>query len=94
MQIQIITTHQELQETLDLAVKNALKDKAVNDSTDLIEIIDTKELCKRLGITEPTVIRWRQKGKIPYLQIGSAVRFDFRAVIKALEISKRKGNKG
>jgi excisionase family DNA binding protein len=52
--------------------------------------ITTRELCEYLGITEPTVIRWRKKGKIPFLQIGSAIRFDKQAVVKALEKKNEK----
>ncbi len=49
------------------------------------EIIDTTTLCARLGITEPTAIRHRKRGKIPFLQIGSSIRYDWAAVVKALE---------
>ena len=55
--------------------------------------ITTKQLCEFLGITEPTVIRWRKKGKIPFLQIGSSIRFNLSSVIAALEVSKKKGIK-
>ena len=55
--------------------------------------ITTKQLCVFLGITEPTVIRWRKKGKIPFMQIGSSVRFNLSSVIAALEVSKKKGVK-
>jgi excisionase family DNA binding protein len=53
--------------------------------------IDTKELCKRLAITEPTVIRWRKKGKIPYMTIGSSIRYDWNAVLTALQAQKKRG---
>lgn len=49
------------------------------------DIIDREELCKRLGITEPTAIRWGKRGKIPVLRIGSAVRYNWVNVLKALE---------
>jgi hypothetical protein len=55
------------------------------------EIIDTDTLCTRLGITEPTAIRHKKKGLIPSLQIGSAVRYNWPDVVKALE--KKKGGK-
>ena len=54
------------------------------------EIIDRKELCKRLAITEPTVIRWEKRGKIPVLHIGNSVRYNWPTVIDALE-NKRRG---
>lgn len=47
--------------------------------------ITTKQLCEHLGITEPTVIRWKKKGKIPYMRIGASVRFNLKDVLKALE---------
>jgi excisionase family DNA binding protein len=53
--------------------------------------ITTKQLCVFLGITEPTVIRWRKKGKIPFMQIGSALRYDKEAVIKAISEKRRGG---
>jgi predicted DNA-binding transcriptional regulator AlpA len=59
------------------------------------EIIGREELCKRLAITEPTVIRYEKKGKIPRLSIGSSIRYDWGAVIEALEkqANKKGGSK-
>lgn len=53
--------------------------------------IDTKELCKRLAVTEPTIIRWRKKGKIPYMTIGSSIRYDWMAVLTALQAKNKRG---
>ena len=53
-------------------------------TTPQIEIINRDELCKRLDITEPTCIRWEKKGKIPSMRIGSAIRYDWFAVVEAL----------
>jgi hypothetical protein len=47
-------------------------------------VINTKQLCEFLSITEPTAIRWRQKGKIPFFEIGSAIRYDINEVLEAL----------
>lgn len=49
------------------------------------EIIDRSELCKRLDVTEPTIIRWEKKGRIPRLAIGAAIRYDWPKVLAALE---------
>ena len=54
------------------------------------EIIDREELCKRLAITAPSVIRWEKKGKIPRLMIGSSIRYNWPAVIEALESQANK----
>jgi hypothetical protein len=55
------------------------------------EIITGEDLSKKLGVTIQTLIRWRQKGKIPFLQIGNSIRYDFNKVIEALEVNKKKG---
>jgi excisionase family DNA binding protein len=54
-------------------------------SADNDKIVDTKELCHELKITQPTVIRYRKKGRIPFFYIGSSVRFNLHDVIKSLE---------
>ena len=42
------------------------------------------QLCEHLGVTEPTILRWRKKGKIPFFKIGTAIRFNLTEVLKAL----------
>lgn len=74
---------QELQ-----SIKAALSELKTSDTQTPIEIIDRKELMKRLRITEPTVIIWGRKGKIPELRIGANVRYNWPAVVKALENTK------
>lgn len=69
-----------------------------NNETSLIpkvpvEIIDRKELCKRLSITEPTAIRWDKKGKIPSFNIGSNVRYNWKTVLEKLESKNKGGNR-
>ena len=54
------------------------------------EIINTSTLCSRLDLSEPTIIQYRKKGKIPFLKVGSAIRYDWNAVVKALENKKAK----
>ena len=50
--------------------------------------LSQKELCSFLGISEPTIIRWKKKGKIPFMNIGSAVRYNVNDVLKAIEKKK------
>jgi len=49
------------------------------------EIINRKELCSRLDITEPTAIRWEKKKKIPCFRIGSNIRYNWQTVLATLE---------
>lgn len=57
-----------------------------------LEIINRDELCKRLGISEPTVIHWEKKGKIPCFRIGSNVRYNWSTVVESLEKNSKRSN--
>ncbi|WP_099367305.1 helix-turn-helix transcriptional regulator [Sphingobacterium sp. 1.A.4] len=88
-----LATQDQLRSVVSECVKEALQISAstTQSASASSEIIDTKELLSRLGLSEPTIIRYRQKGTIPYLRIGSAIRYDYQKVLEALE--KRKGGK-
>lgn len=89
--LQIITTDSEFKslmlEAVEFAVNNLPKKEAPKETL----IITGEEICQKLGITIQTLIRWRQKGKIPFLQLGSSIRYDFNKVIEALEVNKKMG---
>ncbi len=91
MQLQFITTPEELQEVVNTAFDSTYQ--RIVDTTPKktpIEVINSATLMERLDISEPTLIRWRQKGKIPFMQIGSAVRYDWYKVLAELEVKKQK----
>jgi len=79
---------EELQEVITNCVNSCLEftkqSPAQNEQP-----INTKELCSFLGITTPTAIRWRKKGKLPFLQIGSRILYQKEKVLAALENKKR-----
>lgn len=77
----------ELKEIKELLLNTTSRE--IHQSSQSTEIIDTETLCSRLNITEPTAIRHRKRGLIPFLQIGSSVRYDWHAVVKALENKKK-----
>jgi predicted site-specific integrase-resolvase len=49
------------------------------------DIISPEELCKRLNISIPTQIRYRKKGKLPWLEIGNQIRYDWNEVLEKLK---------
>ena len=89
--IQIITDKSEFQlvalEMMQWAIENMPKSKPEPQP----EIMTGEELCKKLGVTIQTLIRWRHKGKIPFMRIGSSIRYDFIKVLEAIEVGKKKG---
>lgn len=46
--------------------------------------VTTQELCNYFRVSEPTILRWRKKGRIPCIMIGTAVRFNLSDVLKSL----------
>ena len=67
--------------------------RSTAEAKDTKPLANTRRLCVFLGITEPTVIRWRAKGKIPFIKIGSIYRYDLDAVAQALSIQKKGAQK-
>ncbi len=53
------------------------------------EIIDTKELCLRLGISEPTAIKMRRK-QLPHFKLGNSIRYNWISVVNYLEKKSKK----
>ncbi|MEJ5994965.1 helix-turn-helix domain-containing protein [Pedobacter sp. Du54] len=94
MQIQIISTYDEMQSAFSEMFAEAVKLLPAKETAAAPYIVSGDELKTQLGVTIQTVIRWRKKGKIPFLQLGSSIRYDLNEVVKALEVnSKRKGLK-
>ena len=77
--------NQQLKDILD-----RLNNISANPPPQAIDIITQDELCKRLMISKPTIIRWVKKKKIPTIRIGRSVRFNWQSVIEALESHKNK----
>jgi len=48
------------------------------------EILTSKQLAKRLAVSERTIFNWRKMGVIPYIKLRSLVRFDYARVVAAL----------
>lgn len=73
-----------------VALETKVGNLVTGPGTEPPEIINTEELCRRLDISEPTAIKWRRRKKIPSFTIGSAVRYNWPAVVKFLESKNSK----
>lgn len=89
MQEIIVTTPEALEALFKKYSQKPVVPQTPSDTP--AEIINEDTLCSRLDITHPTAGRWRKKGKIPFLQVGSAIRYNWPIVITALENKKSKG---
>lgn len=48
-------------------------------------IVDGSFLEENLKIHRTTLSRWREQGRIPFIQVGGVIRYDFNKVVAALE---------
>jgi len=79
----IVMTEQQL---TDFA-KNLLDAYSLNVSKEVsppAEILTPEQLRTRLGIGVSTEIRYRKKGKLPWLQIGDVIRYNWIEVLKKI----------
>lgn len=48
-------------------------------------LVRASAIAQRYDVTERCVFKWKDKGLIPFVKIGRAIRFDFEAVVEAIE---------
>lgn len=87
--IQIITNEAEIKGIIKEAFEWALDNMPQKKPSPEVLIVDEERLCENLGVTRQTLARWRKQGRIPFIQAGGMIRYDFHKVIGALE--KKKG---
>lgn len=75
LQATVTTLHEE--------IIQLRKQQPVNESP-----VDSKEIMKRLGISEPTLIRMRKRKEIPFLAVCGHYRYVWNDVLKALQPKK------
>ena len=86
MEKMILINEAELRELIGDALKNFVPMAKFKHDDE--QPVSQQEICNFLNITEPTLIRWKRKGVVPFLQIGSRVLFQKSKVILALENKK------
>lgn len=97
MQTVVIIPTDELKDLVDSAVNSGVK-KALAEVASTAapsqeqpedEILNGVQICERFGISEPTLRRYREAGKIPFLTIGGTYRYRFSEVLAAVSNLKK-----
>lgn len=52
-------------------------------------LMDSRELSDFLDVSKVTIHKWRKQGRIPFIRIGTRIRFQKGDVMKALENLKK-----
>ena len=83
----IVTTAEDLRKLICNAIEDyfskytPLQEEVKTDD----KLVTTAELCAYLGITPQTLIRYKKKYKIPFVQLGGSFRYSIPEVKKALK---------
>lgn len=80
--------HNMITETIENSLRHLSNTKPTLETT-TVPLLSTEELSKSLSVSDQTVNRWRQKGKIPFVKLGKSYRYDLQKVLCSLE--KRTG---
>jgi excisionase family DNA binding protein len=88
MQIQLITTQEGLEQAINAALVKSLEQFNLPVRESYEQPVTQAEICKYLNITEPTLIRWKKKGTIPFLKVGSRVLYEKGKVVEAIRINQ------
>lgn len=90
----ISMTFTELQtliiDSVNVCLKNTPEKHVIGQSHQSKNILDTDQLMAKLGITRPTLSKWRKEGRIPFIKVGAVVRYDLDKVLEALKSKKRR----
>lgn len=82
-------TTQSLTDSVASKLIEIIQEKMI-EKIQTIELIDGEEMCNRFGITLGTLQKWRDRKEIPYIQIGSVIRYDFNKIIQLKETKRKR----
>lgn len=54
-----------------------------------VTLMDSRELSEFLDVSKVTIHKWRKEGRIPFIRIGSRIRFKKSDVLAVLENLKK-----
>lgn len=95
--LQIITDHEALDALIRVSVAQAFKDLKLSPTQQTTpepeERLTRTQLATYLGVTLPTVDRYRSRSVFPYYQTGRTIYFKKSEVDNALSVGKKKGGK-
>lgn len=83
----ILTTPDDLKEIVHAVIDDYFKNNSPKKDTESSindRLITTAQLCEYLSVTPQTIIRYKKKKKIPFIELGTSIRFNLTAVLKAL----------
>ena len=59
-----------------------------------MQLIDIKKVAEMLGVKPPTIYNWAEMGRIPYVKLNGALRFDPEDLLKWIQSCKKQVSSG
>jgi hypothetical protein len=78
----------DLQGLISDSVQDALKKHTSSLAVPTPQIVDGDAIEQKFNITRQTLARWRKQKRIPFIQEGGVIRYDWLKVIAALELKQ------
>lgn len=80
----------DLQDMIKKAVDDGIRDSFEKFTNSEPTLIDGEEMCNRFGITPVTLQKWRDRNEIPYIQLGSVIRYDYHKILQVKETKRKR----
>jgi hypothetical protein len=78
----------DLQGLISDSIQDALQKHTSSLAVPEPQIMDGEEIEQKFNITRQTLARWRKQKRIPFIQEGGVIRYDWLKVIAALELKQ------
>lgn len=96
MPIQIVFDEEELKTIITDCIKNEFQHFAISQKSEPEELLTSKQSAKVLGVSLPTLFKWRLEGRVNSFRIASRIRFkrsDLLAALQSSQGNKKAGNR-
>ena len=77
--------HEQMEQLADMVAK-----KIEILPEERIELMTPEQICKIFGVTKATLHSWKEKGEIPFYQIGGVIRYDLNKLLKIKETKRKR----
>lgn len=84
-QVKILTTENDIKKIVNDIVNELKKNEKPIEEKPEERLLTTDETCKFLRCSKPTLHRWKRDGLIPFVRIGTNIRYKESDLKKLIE---------
>ena len=84
-----VTSESDMDRIVTNAINKAMKLQLIETSDNSEKLYTAEEACKLLRCSKPTLHRWKKEGIIPFVRIGTNIRYKESDIKNLLNTKKR-----